>query len=161
MAASAAEVAAVDKAIREVRAQYARAKVKVEANTSGWFQPPEAASIKKAFLDVGGLLEKWASTYRTWAVNGRRDDGTAYDVQRFLDFGRKDVADAVERIAGEAYDRSLFAAVKAAASETAKDLNPANWSATAKVAAVLLALVVVAVAAAMTTRDIRKLVAQQ
>ncbi|OJT27318.1 hypothetical protein BO221_04860 [Archangium sp. Cb G35] len=151
MAASAQEVAAVDKAIREVRAQYARAKVKVEANTSGWFQPPEAASIKKAFADVGVLLERWASTYRTWAVNGRRDDGTAYDVQRFLDFGRKDVADAVERIAGEAYDRSLFAAVKAAAVETATQVNPLNWPPGLKLAvgagvAVLLVVAVVAVA---------------
>jgi hypothetical protein len=152
MAASAQEVAAVDKAVREVRAQYARAKVKVDANTSGWFQPPEAASIRKAFLDVGVLLERWASSYRTWALNGRRDDGTAYDVQRFLDFGRKDVADAVERISGEAYDRSLFAAVKYAASETAQQVNPLNWPMGLKVAVGAGVAVVLVVAVAMVAR---------
>jgi hypothetical protein len=152
MAASAQEVAAVDKAVREVRAQYARAKVKVDANTGGWFQPPEAASIRKAFLDVGVLLEKWASSYRTWALSGRRDDGTAYDVQRFLDFGRKDVADAVERISGEAYDRSLFAAVKYAASETARQVNPLNWPTGLKLAVGAGVAVVLVVAVVMVAR---------
>jgi len=151
-AASAQEVAVMDRAVRELRAQYARAKVKVDANTGGWFQPPEAASIRKAFLDMGVLLEKWAGTYRTWAVRGQRDEGSAYDVQRFLDFGRKDIGDAVEKISAEAYDRSLFAAVKHAAAETGGTLNPLNWPLGVKLAVGAGVAVVLVVAVAMVAR---------
>ncbi len=126
-AASAEGVVAMDRAIVEVRAQYARAKVQVDANTTGLFVSDEAASVRKAFLDVGVLVERWASTYRTWAVLGQRDDGTAYDANRFLEYGRTDLADAVQSISGEAYDRSLFAALKAAAAATVEAVKPSSW----------------------------------
>lgn len=152
-AASAAEVAAMDRAVREVRAQYARAKVKVDANTGGIFAALEAQSIRKAFLGVGVVLEKWASTYRTWAVLGKREDGSEYTVQRFLDFGKTDVAGAVEGIAGEAYDRSLFAAVKATVEATAGDVKKAVTSPVVLwTAAAVVGLVVVVAAAALLRR---------
>ncbi|ATB36285.1 hypothetical protein CYFUS_001699 [Cystobacter fuscus] len=152
-AASAQEVAAMDAAIREVRAQYARGKVRVEANAGGFFASEEERSIRAAYLNMGVLLEKWASTYRTWAVLGRREDGSEYAVQRFLDFGRVDLADAVERIVGEAYDRSLFAAVKHAAAKTAETVTtPALWPAWMKWAAAGVGALVVVVAVAALVR---------
>jgi hypothetical protein len=126
-AARAEEVAAMDKAIAEVRAQYARAKVQVDANTTGFWVSEEALSVRKAFLDVGVLVEKWAGTYRTWAVLGQREDGTPYDANRFLEYGRTDLADAVQSISGEAYDRSLFAALKYTAAATVDAVKPTNW----------------------------------
>lgn len=123
-AASAEQLREMDGAVREVRRQYARAKERVDANTGGWFANSEAQSIRKAFEDLSPLLEKWATVYYQWAVAGKRTDGTEYDVRRWMDFGKKDLADAVERISGEAYDRSLFAAVKYAAASVA---DPSLW----------------------------------
>jgi len=147
MAATREEVAAIELAVSEARAQYARARVRVEANTGGWLASGEASSIRKAFKDVGALLERWATVYRAWAVNGQRDDGTTYAVARFLDFGRTELADAVLQISAEAYDRSAFAAVKYAASETGRQLNPLNWPLGVKVAVGVGVVVLVVVVA--------------
>lgn len=150
--ASAAEVAAMDKAIAEVRGQYARAQVQVDANTTGFFVSDEATQVRSAFLSLGPLIETWATTYRTWAVAGQRDDGTAYDANRFLQYGQGDLADAVQKISGEAYDRSLFAALAATVKQTADDLKPTNWPVGLQVGAGVVVLVVLVVAVALVAR---------
>jgi hypothetical protein len=134
-AATPQQLAQMDAAVAELHGQYNRAWPKVDANTGGWWTSPEQDAIRKAFLDMGALLDKWATTYRAWAANGQRDDGTEYSVQRFLDFGRTDLGDAVEKISAEAYDRSLFAALKYTVTETGKQLNPLNWPMKWKLAA--------------------------
>lgn len=143
-AANAEQLREMDAAVREVRRQYVRAKERVDANAGGWFASAEEKSIRKAFDDLAPLLEKWATVYYQWAAAGKRTDGTDYDVQRWMDFGRKDLADAVERISGEAYDRSLFAAVKhAAASVVTPSLWPSWVKPTLYVAGAVVGLVVI------------------
>ena len=143
--ASAQDVAAMDAAIREARRQYAEAKPKVMDNTSGFWNAEEKGAIRKAFLDMGVLLERWASTLRAQAVAG------ASSVAGFLEFGEKWLASAVKDISGEAYDRGLFAAVKYTATETARQVNPFNWPPHVQLAVaagvVLAAVVAVAVLA--------------
>lgn len=47
-------------------------------------------------------IEKWGTTYRYWALNGRRDDGTPYSAEMWLDFM------GTLRSAIKAYDASLW-----------------------------------------------------
>jgi hypothetical protein len=151
-AASAEQLREMDAAVRELRRQYARAKERVDANAGGWFASEEEKSIRKAFQDMAPLLERWATEYLRWAAEGRRRDGTAYDVSGWLEFGRKDLADAIEKISGEAYDRSLFAAVKYTVAETGRQLNPANWPLGVKLAAGAGVVVILVVAVAVLAR---------
>jgi hypothetical protein len=151
--ATAAETAEVDAAVAELRRQYRAAAVTVAANTAGWFVPPEAAQVAGAFRTVGEVLEKWATVHRRAALAGRWEDGRVHTVADFLAFGRREIADAVQRIAGEAYDRGLFAAARYAAGETVKAVNPFNWPTHVKLlAGVGVAVVLVVAVAAMARR---------
>jgi hypothetical protein len=68
-------------------------------------------------------------------------------VAQFLAYGQRDVADALKAISAEAYDRSVFAAVRYAAGETGRQLNPFNWPTSVKllVGAAVVVLLAVAV----------------
>ena len=150
--ATPAEVAQMDRAVAVLRQQYARARIRVEESAGKWGAPPEAAQVLKAFRDVGVVLEKWASTYRAWAVAGKREDDSDYTVRRFLDFGRMDVADAVAAIASEAYDRSPFAVVVAVATATAGEVKAAVTSDTAKALVFVVGVTAVAVVLGLLLR---------
>ncbi|QRN92836.1 hypothetical protein JRI60_26875 [Archangium violaceum] len=148
-AATAQQSQQIDAAVAELRRQYRAGLARVEANAGGFFPSSEQQAIRKSYLDMGVLLEQWASTYRRWALAGRRDDGSEYTVERFLDFGRNDLADAVQKISAEAYDRSLFAAVKAAAGSI---VTPGAWPSWVKWTAGALALAAVTVIAVNLAR---------
>jgi hypothetical protein len=150
--ATAAEAAQVDAAVAELRRQYQAAGVRVAANTSGWFVPAEAKQVAAAFRQVGEVLERWATVHRKAALAGRWEDGRGHTVEAFLEFGRKEIADAVQKVAGEAYDRSLFAAVRYAVTETASQVNPLNWPLGLKLGVGLGVAVLLGVAVAVAAR---------
>lgn len=92
----------MDAAIREARRQYAEAKPKVMENTSGFWNAEEKGSIRKAFLDMGVLLEKWASTLRAQAVVGQSA------VAGFLEFGEKWLASSSAPTSGSGTRRASW-----------------------------------------------------
>lgn len=65
--------------------------------------------------------------YRQWAINGQRDDGSAYDINRWTSYA-KQVATDISQIGGMALDVSAFGSEYAAAQETGQQLtDPSNW----------------------------------
>jgi hypothetical protein len=150
--ATAAEAAEVHAAVAELRRQYRAAGARVAANTSGLFNRTEKQQVAGAFAAVGQVLEKWATVHKAAALSGRWADGRSHTVAAFLDFGRKEIADAVEKVAGEAYDRGLFAAVRHTVEKTAEGVNPLNWPPGLKLAAGVGVAVVLVLAVAVLAR---------
>ena len=150
--ATAVELAQADKAIAEVRRLYTAAAPKVAAQADRWFATEADKQVAGAFAQVGSVLERWAKVHRAALVAGRWEDGRSQTLEAFLEFGRKELADAVQQVSAEAYDRSLFAAVKVAAAETAAQVNPVNWPMQTKLLLGAGVAVVLVVAVAVLAR---------
>jgi hypothetical protein len=52
-------------------------------------------------------IEKWASTYREWATNGRRDDGSPYSWRQWFDYGLDLTKQAIS-VSGGAWEDSSW-----------------------------------------------------
>ncbi|MFN7132664.1 MAG: hypothetical protein ACK4N5_11325 [Myxococcales bacterium] len=124
--------------------------------TSGWLTSSQQAAAEKAMKDLAPLVVKWRGTYRTWARNGKRDDGSSYTWKRWAEHGEKDLLSAVRTYTSAHYDGSSVRAVLKAAEATVADTaavvktvaNPLKWPWWVKAGVSLgLGIVVVAVAA--------------
>lgn len=86
------------------------------------------------FQQLGVYIDDWASRRASWALQGRRADGTSYTLDRWVAEGQSYAADAMYR-AGLAFDSSFFndAAQQAVllVKNLPKDLknaaNPMQW----------------------------------
>lgn len=61
----------------------------------------------KTMQSIQAQIEKWASTYREWATNGRRDDGTPYSWRQWFDYGL-DLTKQAQSVAGGAWEDSSW-----------------------------------------------------
>lgn len=78
------------------------------------------AAILGSYNQLGIDIDKWASTYRQWATDGHRDDGSAYDWGRWTDFS-KDLTSASQAYIQYAQDANLVTAYASAVAKTVED----------------------------------------
>jgi hypothetical protein len=163
-AATAADVPEMDRAVSEVRANYAAALADAQ-HLRGWgglLATTQQLAAAKAIEDLGPIIERWSSTMYRNALSGKNSEGGDYGAQRFLEFGRQDIASAIKLYRGGVWEGSLFAVVAATVKETASDVrtvvDPTRWSAPVKVLAVCAVGVVVLVMVAPYVRAVQKVV---
>jgi hypothetical protein len=65
----------------------------------------------KTMEAIRAQIEKWASTYREWATNGRRDDGTPYSWAQWFDYGL-DLTKQALSVSGGAWEDSSWEAAR-------------------------------------------------
>jgi hypothetical protein len=152
--ASADELAQIDQAVREVRSNYVPARalaagIRAQAASLslGRFLVTDAQlSVAKNIEDLGPQIDRWATTYRADAVAGKNAHGTRYTVAQFLD-AAKVYGSAIRTFRGGLWEGSLFAVVANTTTATARTVatavNPLAWPTEVKVAAAVVAVVVV------------------
>jgi hypothetical protein len=112
--------------------------------------------LESALKSLGERITRWERVYRSWAKKGKRDDGSAYDWDKWQAYAREDLARETKDLLGTVVADAVFIRFATeVAAKTATDTvevvatvaNPLAWPTWAKVTAVvaggLVALVVV------------------
>lgn len=134
-AATEAERKQIDAAVSEVRRAYLVGTAKVTPLTSLAADDDTGRQVAGAWAALGLEIEKWATKFRAWAINGKRDNGTEYTVARFLEYGRTDLASAITYQSKVAYDASVFRVATDTIAATAEQVvDPLSWPTSLKVA---------------------------
>jgi hypothetical protein len=162
--ASAAEVAEMDNAVREVRKNYepARASAARARLFGGVLATSQQLAAAKAIEDLGAIIERWASTMYQNALRGKNSEQRDYTPAQFLDFARKDIASAIRTYRDGIWEGSLFSVVVNTATQTVKDtakvVSPFAWPVHVKVLAGVAAGVAVLVLLSPYARLAQKVV---
>ena len=84
-------------------------------------------AVLKNLADMTTGLYNLHTKYLAWAINGHRDDGSAYTWSMWFDYA-KTLADAASYQAGVSYDSSNFVAIKDSLRSTADQIaTPSDW----------------------------------
>lgn len=119
----AANRAKLELAAAKVQAYYlAGAALLLGANASGWsaiqaLSGTAVSQIQANYIQLGSVIQEWATTQLGWAENGVRDDGTSFTADRWAALGQGYMQDAQYQ-AGLALSSDVPAALADAATAT-------------------------------------------
>jgi hypothetical protein len=82
----------------------------------------EERNAAREMEEIRTAMLRWRETWRPWAVAGQRDNGTAYSVELWSSFGRE-LGERIQRVTGEAWDASVFAASARVAADTTQTVK--------------------------------------
>lgn len=142
------QTTAAAQAVSEVRSAYDRGWVAVQANPDAlvrlsvlgalgplsalfnwlpWFESTQEATLKNVYTSLGNQIDDWAGRRLQWAIQGHRDDGSAYGWPQWTDQG-KVISDAIQYYLNESVNGSVFLAVINAVKQTVHDVTtPTAW----------------------------------
>lgn len=128
---------AADDLVSELKRQYREGAVKIgisvdnvarflllgpAAVVTDWFKSSQQVAIEKNYADLGPQIERWATTFKSWAANGERDDGSSYDWSRWIEHART-LSGSITSQTGYSWDSSVVLGVGKALQATASDLT--------------------------------------
>jgi len=159
----AAQKAAADALVSDIRGKYREGALAVGFSPdnvaqflllgpAAFFVPQTDAQrrLEAALKSLGERITRWQTVYRSWAERGQRDDGSAYNWERWTRYAREDLAREIKDVLKTSVSESLFLrfadeVVVESAKDAAAVVNPFAWPTWAKVAAGVAAGVVVLV----------------
>lgn len=106
-----------DEVIAKVRATFQKASDLMQLSPDFWLFSLTSSgdyardTNAKTMQTIRTQIEKWASTYRSWAAGGQRDDGTPYSWQQWFDYGL-DLTKQALSVAGGAWEDSSWEAAR-------------------------------------------------
>jgi len=96
-------------------------------SVSEYFTSNQELAVRKNYSQLGVLIKRWETTYRAWAVQRRRDDGTPYGWRQWSDFALT-LLGSIRDQTGYGADASTLSAVKDAVLATAHQIaHPSEW----------------------------------
>jgi hypothetical protein len=133
VSATAEQRALMDEDVAAVRAAFAAARPVVQSAADSWWSDDAAKAVLKQLQDQTVTLERWATTWRSWAERGTDDTGASYPISFWRQVGQ-DLADFAAD-AGKQSHYTLLSTVlgdtvSSAAAQLKDDLDPSKWSAT-------------------------------
>ena len=122
MSLTAAQRAAAQAAVSEVRRAFAHARPKVHAASEGFFATEAAKAVRKQLDDQAARAESWATSELAQCERG------ALDFDKWKGFGEVYARYAASTVQ-DSYNATLFRVVKDTVKETAATVaDPTKWS---------------------------------
>lgn len=117
--------AQMERDVAAVRAAFAAARPVVEGAASSWFAYDSAQAVLAQLNAQTATLEKWATTWRSWAERGTDGVGD-YPVSFWRQVGQ-DLSNFAADAGKQAKYTLVTTVVRDTAHETAKPFDPSLW----------------------------------